>query len=45
MVFYVPEFGIFWLHKIADNSNAGFSVQIEGVYVFWLQVVHVDEGV
>ena len=44
MVSYVPRFGTFWLRERADDSNAGFAVQLEGVAVFWLRVVHGDEG-
>ena len=45
MVFHILGFGTFLLHKLAEDSIAGFSVQIKGVVIFYLQVVQGDEGV
>ena len=45
MVFHNPWFGMFWLHKQVDDSNASFPVQMEGIAIFWLWMAHGDEGV
>ena len=45
MVFHISVFGTFRLHKRVDNSNACFAVRIKGVSIFWLWVVHGNEGI
>ena len=45
MVFHIPGFGTFQLHKRAYDYNVGFSVRLKGVDILWLQVVHGDEYV
>ena len=45
MLFHIPVFGTFWIHKRADNSNACFDVQLKGFSILWLHVVHGNEGV
>ena len=42
VVFHIPGFGLFRLHKGAGDWNACFDIRLKGVYIFWLQVVHGD---
>ena len=45
MLFHIQLFVMFWLHKQAENSNACFAFRLDGVSIFWLRLVHGNEGV
>ena len=45
MVFNIPGFGMYCLHKQVDDSNNCFAVRLKGAAVLWFRVVRGEDGV